>query len=131
MSKSVLYAVNSQPQILAIGGIINFGNIVRRYGCNLDLSNGNVVTKGVGYYSFDANLTFEAGATGDAIITFYKDGVAIPGAIATLTVATGDTYQITVPFMTRVNCCCDSIITAVITGVTATIENAAILVEKE
>lgn len=131
MSKALLYAVNSQPQNVAVGGIINFGNIVRRFGCNIGLSNGNVVTKGQGYYSGIANISFDAGATGDAVIQFYEDGVLIPGANYTMSVATGYSYHATIPFVVRETCCCDKVITAVLTGVTATINNAAIEVVKE
>ncbi len=119
------------PQIVPVGGIINFGTPVRRYGCNLDMSNGNVVAKGTGYYNFDTNVSFTAGSSGDAVLTYYKDGVAIPGATVTFGVASGVNYALSVPFMIRQNCCCDAIITAVLTGITATVNTASIVVEKE
>lgn len=57
MSKSVIYANNSSTQTtVATGSIINFGSIVRRYGCNLNLSGGNVVIDGSGYYDVDVNV---------------------------------------------------------------------------
>ena len=131
MSKSVLYGVNSTSQTVANDGTINFGNIVRRYGCNLDMSGGSVVAKGSGYYRVDSNFTIIGSGTGTDTITFYKDGVAIPGTTATISVGENYRYQVSIPFIFRQTCCCDTTITAVLTGATATITNASIVAEKE
>lgn len=124
--KSALYGVNTYEQNLTVGDVINFGQIVRRFGCHTNLNSGNVVLKGVGYYSFDSIFQFTG--TGTATITFYKDGVAIPGAKASVVMAT-DT-SVSIPFMVRETCDCESTITAVITGADATMTNAAIKVVK-
>lgn len=128
--KSALYAANTLPQALIIGGTVNFGAPVRRFGCNINLSGGNAVLNGAGYYDIDADLTFTAGAAGIVTVTLYKDGAPISGATASVTVAADSTYQVSVPAIVRLTCCCESTITAEITGVATTVTNAAIAVEK-
>lgn len=127
--KSAIYAANTNGQTLAVGSTINFGTISRRYGNNLNLSGGNVILLGAGYYDIDTNFTFLA-AAGTATITLYRDGVAIPGATASITTAANGTYSISIPAIIREFCCKEAVITAVITGVAVTMNNAAIAVEK-
>lgn len=131
MSKSVIYAANStQQNFVASGTIINFGSIVRKYGCNLNLSGGNVVIDGSGYYDVDVNVSFTS-AAGTVTVQVYKDGVAIQGATAIVTAAATTSYSVTIPCLTRETCCCESTITVVISGTAGTIDNASIVVEKE
>ena len=132
MSKSLLYGVNGTPQTISIGDRVNFGNIVRRYGCNLNMSGGEVFVTGEGYYNIDSSITFVAGAAGIATITLLRNGSIIPGAGASQTVAEGDTITLTVPpSVIRQKCCGESTITAVISGVTGVISNATIRVVKD
>ena len=85
MSKSVLYAANSNAQTTSeTGSIINFGSIVRRYGCGLKLSGGNVIIEDSGYYDIDTNFTVTPSSAGTLIIQLFQDGNAIPGAKVTL-----------------------------------------------
>lgn len=130
MSRSLIYSANTVSQVLTSGSVINFGSPVRRFGCNLAMSGGNVVVKGEGYYSIDTNISFTATA-GTATIQVYKDGVAIPGATATVTTAATTSYQVSIPSVIRQSCCVESTITVTITGVTPTVSNAAIEVVKE
>lgn len=132
MSKSIIYAGNNATQTTtADGTVIAFNNIVRRYGCNLGLSGGNVIAKGTGYYRGDVNLTFEGTATGTAVFTVYKNGVAVPYANASRSTADGVVYGLSIPFEIRNNCCCDEAITVVASGIAVDVTNSAILVEKE
>lgn len=132
MSKSLLYGVNRTPQTIVVGDRVNFGTIVRRYGCNLNMSGGEVLVTGEGYYDLDASITFVAGAEGIATITLLKDGSVIPGASASQTVAVGDTITlVTPPSAIREKCGCESTVTAVISGVIGVINNATIRVTKE
>lgn len=132
MSKSVLYGVNRTPQTIVVGDRVNFGSIVRRYGCNLNMSGGEVNITGEGYYNVDASITFVAGAEGIATITLLENGSIIPGAGASQTVASGDTITlVTPPSVVREKCCCESTITAVISGVVGVINNATIRVVKD
>ena len=83
-----------------------------------------------GYYDVDANFTFVATEAGNVIIALYKDGVRIPGAIVTETVAAASSYSMSIPAIVRNTCNCESVITATIVGVAGTIENASIAVER-
>ena len=132
MSKSTIYASNTLTQdFVATGTTIDFGSIVRRYGNNTAMSGGNVVVDGVGYYSVDTNVTFSADAVGTALIQLYKDGLAIPGAKASVTTAADTIYAISIPSIIRQTCCCnEGTISAIISGVAGTITNASIVVEK-
>lgn len=127
--KSALYAANVSSQTLAAGNVISFGQIIRRFGANTKLEGGNLALEGQGYYDIDSNFTVQATAAGAVTITFYKDGVEIPGAKATQTMAANSLYQLTVPFIVRKNCCCESVITAVVSA-GATVSNATISAEK-
>ena len=132
MSKSVLYAVNSSTQpFVATGTVVNYGLPVRRYGNNINVSGGNVVVDGIGYYSIDTNLTVTPSGAGTLLVQVYKDGVAIPGANITRTVAADTAYAVTIPAIIRQNCCCDSTITVEFSGVAGNISNAAMVAEKE
>lgn len=132
MSKSAIYAGNALAQeFVETGTTIDFGSIVRRYGCNTALSGGNVVVDGAGYYDVDTNVTFTADAVGTAVVQLYKDGLAIPEAKATVTTAATTTYAVSIPAIVRNTCgCMQSTISAVISGVAGTINNAAIEVQK-
>ena len=128
--KSALYAANTTPQALPINSVISFGSIVRRFGSNFNLSGGNLVAMGAGYFDLDAAFNVFGTATGNATITLYKDGVAIPGATQTVGVADGSRTNVTIPVIIRNNCCRDITITAVLTGAGATINTATIAAEK-
>lgn len=131
--KSALYGVNTNTQTVAVNGVVNFGQIVRRFGCHTNMSSGNVVLKGIGYYDVVSNVTINNTDTtnvSNPIITFYKDGVAIPGAVAEATIASSGYETLTIPFVVRETCDCESTITAVITNASASITNATVKVVK-
>lgn len=131
MSKALLYATNQTTQAAAAEGTTaNFGSTVRKYGCNAYLAGGNATTRGCGYYAIDASVTFEATGAGTEVLQLYKDGVAIPGASASVTVAAADTVTLEVPTVTRSLCDCESTITAILSGAAGTITNAAVRVAK-
>ena len=93
-------------------------------------SKGEVNLNGTGYYDIDANITLTAGAAGTVIVSLYKDGVPITGATASATATESGIISVSIPAVVRNMCCCGSVITAILTGVAATITNAAIAVEK-
>lgn len=132
MGKSLLYAANTTSQAVAVGGVINFGNIVRRYGCRCTISGGNAIVRGSGYYDISTNNSFLAGGNGTVTLTLMQDGIAIPGGSTSMTVAAGSTYALTIPTTpVRIMCDRESTITAVITGVAGTVTSAAITAIKE
>lgn len=131
MSNSIIYVVNSTTQTVAVNNAINFGTIVRRYGNCINASGTIVDINSPGYYNIDTNFTVTPSASGTLTITLYKDGTPIPGATASRTVASDLIYSLNIPTIVRHKCCCESSITAVVTGVATEISNASILVTKE
>lgn len=129
--KAALYAANANTQtVTADETIINFGSIVRRYGRCVNLSGGDVSIEEAGYYDVDTNITFTATAAGTVVIYLYKDGVRIPGANVSATVAAGSVYALSIPAIIRNTCNCESVIAAHIVGVAGDINNAAIALER-
>jgi hypothetical protein len=134
MSRSAIYVVNPASQEVVADGVINLGTIVRRFGCNLQLMGNGIRVTGPGYYSIDGSITLTPAAAGTVTVTAYKDGVAIPGAVASATVAAADT-QVSLPLVgvIKENCvCCDdsSSVTFVLSGGDSTVTNVAIEIEK-
>lgn len=128
--KSLVYGANENGQAIVDGTIVNFGNVVRRFGCHCGMEGGNGVVRGQGYYNIDVNVAFGATAAGTAVITLYKDGTPISGAEATTSVVNTGVYTLTIPTAIRQMCDCESVITAIIRGATGAITNAAIRIEK-
>lgn len=129
MSKSLIYTANSNAQTVAVGNVANFGNTIRRYGCNCQNNSTALVANGCGYYDIDVNTTFTATA-GTVTLSLYKDGAPIPGATASVTAAADTTYTITIPTAIRVKCC-DSLITLVVSGVPVNFTNIAARMVKD
>lgn len=127
---ALLFATNTATQALTDGQAVNFGQPVRRYGKNIQLSGGNVVVNGEGYYPMIAALSFEAGAAATYTVQLYENGVAIPGARELIEAASGVIVSATVPGVVRIKCCEEKVITATISGGAATVENADIIVTK-
>jgi hypothetical protein len=134
MSKSAIYTVNNTTQAVAVGGTINLGTINRRFGQCIDLAGTGIQLNGPGYYNVEASFTVEPTAAGTVIITMYKDGVAVPGAVAYSTAtAADDPVNLSISSIVRKFCpCADGIesLTFVLTGTAANIINSAVVVEK-
>jgi len=129
--KMALYGANTASQsIVAAGTVINFDAIVRRFGCGLGLSGGNVTIKGSGYYDLDVNLSILPTAAGVATIQIFKDGVAIPGAQAVVNLVASESAAVTIPAIIRELCDCEDTITVQVSGADGSVTNAAIVVEK-
>ena len=127
---ALLYAANTIPQDVEIGGTVNFGTPVRRYGKNLTMSAGNVVATGEGDYIVDASINF-TGSTGTTVFTMYENGMPIPGARVERTTGAATEYDVKIPtFTIRNKCCLDKTLTMVITGAAVTDAVATINVVK-
>ena len=127
---SLLFATNTASQALTNGQTLSFGQPVRRYGKNIQLSGGNVVINGEGYYPMIASVTLTAGAAGTYTVQLYENGVAIPGAKASGVAAANAVISFAVPGVVRIKCCEEKIITAVVSGGDSTVTNADIVVTK-
>jgi len=133
MSKSAIYTSNNATQALALGSNIGLGNIIRRFGCNCNLNGDAINVNGAGYYDIDANFIINGTNAGTATISLLKDGVLVPGAIASATIAVGDVATLGINALVREYGCCannNSNLTFVLSGTAETISNASVVVEK-
>lgn len=134
MSKSAIYTANTTIQDIADGGMLNPGTVVRRFGCNCFLSGNTINISGTGYYDVDVSLTLSGTTEGEVTLNVYKDGVEIPGAEASTTIAAaGDLTNLSISCLVREYCPCadsSSNLTFVLSGIPTTVTNSAIVVEK-
>lgn len=132
MSRSAIYTANTGSQAVAVGGNINLGGIVRRFGCAVDLNGGTINLTEPGYYDVDISITAEPTAAGTVTATLYNGGIAVPGATASATAAAaGDPVNLSVDAMVRVPCCGNSgSLSVVLSGGAATVTNIVAVVEK-
>ena len=132
MSKSAIYTTNTTAQTIAVDGIIPVGTTTRRYGCNVR-QDGNAITLcGQGYYLVNVSATVTPTAAGTVSVTAQKDGVAIVGATGSETVAAvANAANISITAIVRNACGCDSsILSFILGGVAAVVDNFAVTVEK-
>lgn len=131
MSKSVLYTALTTSTAITAGSVIPLGTTIRRFGCNLEQSTNTIETCGNGYYKVTAVATISSSSTDPITITLQQDGVAVPGSLATATVASATEQTVlTVIGIVRNKCTCNTTLSFVLTGADATIDNMAVIVEK-
>lgn len=132
MSRSAIYTANTGAQAVAVGGTINLGGIVRRFGCAVDLNGGTINLSEPGYYDSDISITAEPTAAGTITATLYNGGVAVPGATASATAAAaGDPVSLSIDALVRVACCGNSgALSVILSGAAASVTNIAVVVEK-
>lgn len=132
MSKSAIYTVNTNIPTLTASSIIPINSTNRRYGCNLRQDGNTITMLGQGYYLINVSATVTPTAAGTVSVTAQKDGVAIIGATASETVTTTtSTVNLNITAITRNTCGCDSsLLSFVLDGVGAVINNFAVTVEK-
>lgn len=130
--KSLIYTAMQTPTAVAVNGVIPLGTIVRRYGCNCDLNGNGIAINGAGYYDVDVSVEAAPTAAGTVTVQLLKDGVAVPGATAAATVAAAaDVVTLAFPATVRLGCCSTgSVLTLLLTGAAATVNNVAARVEK-
>ena len=129
--KSALYAAMQTPTAVAVDGVIPLGSLIRRYGCDVALNGNAVNITGAGYYDVDASVTVTPAAAGTVTVTLYKDGVSVPGAIASATAAANGTVDLSIPALVRQVCCAEgSALTLVLAGAAATVNNVALRVQR-
>ena len=132
MSKSAIYTTNTTAPTIAVDGIIPVGTTTRRYGCNIR-QDGNAITLcGQGYYLVNVSATVTPTAAGTVSVTAQKDGVDIVGATGSETVAAvSNAANISITAIVRNACGCDSsILSFILGGVAAVVDNFAVTVYK-
>lgn len=132
MAKAAIYTANQGAQALQIGSVLSLGSIIRRFGCGVNLNGNGVVIDAPGYYDVDASVTATAAAAGTVTVTLLRDGVAVPGAVASATAAAAGTVALPITALVRQACGCSggSTLTLVLGGTAATINNVALKVIK-
>lgn len=128
--KSAIYVVNTST-LTGVNGVIPLGTTIRRFGKNLEQSGNGIVICGEGYYKVTCNVVLSTTTAGNVTVTALKDGVAIPGATATVTGTATGISTLPVSFLSRLICSgSSSTLTFAISGVSATVTNVAVVVEK-
>ena len=131
MAKAAIYTSNTTAAALDAGSIIPLGNTVRRFGCAVRQDGNAIALQGQGYYLVMVSATLTATAAGPLSLTAQKDGVALIGATASETAAAAGLVNLSVPFLARNVCGCDSsLISFVLGGGTATVNNVAVTAVK-
>lgn len=132
MSKSAIYTTNTTAPTIAVDGIIPVGTTTRRYGCNIRQDGNAITICGQGYYLVNVSATVTPTAAGTVSVTAQKDGVAIVGATGSETVAAVSTAaNISITAIVRNACGCDSsILSFILGGAAAAVDNFAVTVEK-
>lgn len=132
MSKSAIYTTNTSKPTVAVGGVVPVGVTTRRFGCNIK-QDGNAITLcGQGYYLVNVSATVAPTAAEAVSLTAQKDGVEIIGATAAAT-ATGasDELNLSITALIRNACGCESsILSLVLGGTEAVVNNLSVVAEK-
>lgn len=133
MSRSLMQTANTSPQNVAVNGIINPGNVVRRFGCNIRLNGNAQEISGEGYYKLVGAVSVAPTAAGGVTVALYENGVQIPGGIAYGSVSTaGNTTTLPLVCTVRQGCCCDGAdtITCVLLEGAGTVRNYSLQIDK-
>lgn len=130
--KSAIYTVNSGAQSVTVGGTINLGSIIRRFGQCIDLNGTGISINDSGFYDVDVSVTAASTAAGTVTITLFRDGVSVPGATASATAsAAGDIVNLSIASIVRNFCTCSgSTLTLVLSGTSSSVTNVAVVVER-
>lgn len=132
---SAIYTVNSTNATITTTDDafvqVPFGSVIRRFGCALGLDGGGIIACGSGYFDCDVVLTVLPTVAGDVTAQLFKDGVAIPGAIAMGSAGTaGDPVALPINALVRnigkrFNC-----VLSVKVNASCTIANCSCVIEK-
>lgn len=131
MAKSAIYTANTTPTALAVGDIIPVGTTVRRFGKCINQDGNTITLSGPGYYLVNASATVAPTAAGTVSVTGQKDGVAVIGATASATTtAAAESANLSLDFIVLNVGCGSSILSFLLTGTAAVVNNMAVAVEK-
>lgn len=124
-SKSCVRATNASVQTVtaALTPLNILGTPVVDTGCSMDLSTSGITVNNSGLYHFAADVVFTPTADGTLTVQLYKDGVALPCAIAQDTAETGNTTTLHVETDLCLGACCANkpVITVTTSGVAGTV----------
>lgn len=129
---SAIFTANKNIQDIPIGGSIDLGTTIRRYGKGVTRSGDSIILCGSGYYDVNVGVTAVPKAVGTVTVTLYQDGVPVPGASASATVAATETsVSLAFPAIVRLcGQCCTSNLKLVVSDVETDITNIGVTVKK-
>ena len=131
MSKSAIYIINTTSgTAISAGGTYPINQVVRRFGCDLKSNGSGISASNSGYYKVDANITAIATSAGIVTATLLNNGVAVPGATASVTATEGATVNLPIDSIVRVNCCGNSADLTIEIGSAITTVNASMTASK-
>lgn len=131
MSKSAIYTTNTTVPTITAGSVVPVGVTTRRFGCNVRQDGNTITLCGNGYYKVTAVATVTPAAAGTVSLTAQKDGVSVIGATSSATTAANAAATLTVSAILRNACGCDSsILSFVLGGSAAVVNNLSVTVEK-
>lgn len=131
MKSSIMVINTTSGSNIAVDSVYPITQIARRTGQGIDGNNEGIVITEPGWYALDADITVTATAAGTLTAGLYANGVQIPGAIASQTVAENDVVTLPIKSIVRVTCCGDPIaINARMSGVAVTAYNAVLTAER-
>lgn len=139
--KSAIYVASTSPTTITLtaaqpSGTLPLGTVIRRFGCNAQLSGNGILLDGQGYYDVDSSVTITPVTAGNYTVTLFRDGAAVPGATQTIAAAAAGPVAFNIPALVRLQCCSSSAtLTLVLTTsaalpATVTINNVGVVVEK-
>lgn len=129
---SAIYTALTTPSVVAAGGTIPIGTLIRRYGRCLGVEGNGIAIGDSGYYDVDVSITVLPTAAGDITATLQRDGVSVPGATATGTAAAaGNAVNLSISSLIRqFGCCAGQSVITVVLSAAGTVNNMAVVVEK-
>lgn len=129
-AKSCIRVYNIVPQtVTATAQTLNLeGTAVVNSGCSLTLNTAGITVNKSGLYRMSADVTFTPTDAGTSVIQLYKDGVALPCAIAQDTAEAANTFTTHVETDLCINACCvnNPVITLVASGVAGTVNRLCV-----
>ena len=134
----MLYTYKAEPQAVAVGSPIVFGQNEVRTGCTVthEVNDPIVELNRAGLYMVHFNASITGAAAGVATIQLVENGQNVPGAVIanTVTTTTVDNVAMTALVRVKPNCCQSRNVPAnlqfVVGGVAVTISNVAATVTK-
>jgi hypothetical protein len=126
MAKSALYAANTTGTTVTLTtsqptAVLQLGTVIRRFGCNAQLSGNGVILTGEGYYELEESVTITPTSAGNYTLALYRDGVEIPGAKQTVTATAAGSITFNIPAIVRLQCCDSSATIQAVLSTTGTL----------
>ena len=127
--KAGIYTANNTAQAVGANSALPLGSIIRRFGCSVDLNGNGVNIREQGYYNVDGSITYTPTDAGLLTVQLMADGVAVPGASASVTAVAATTYNLSIVGMVRRCCSAPGTLTLMV-NLAGTVNNVGLIVGK-